>query len=57
MQTNSKDSSTKTPSDLFNSWNRYCSCDNHKDGEELGVSVEEKTLQGRAQSTFKNTER
>lgn len=42
MTSNSKDDSTKAPSDLFKSWTQCCSCDYHRDGKELGVNVEKK---------------
>lgn len=42
MTSNSKDDSTKAPSDLFKSWTQRCSCDNHRDEKELGVNVEKK---------------
>ena len=57
MTSNSKDYSAKAPSDLFKSWSQCCSCDNHRDGKELGVNVEKKNLSFRAQNTFKSTER
>lgn len=61
MTSNSKDDSTKAPSDLFKSWTQRCSCDNHRDEKELGVNVEKKLkikfFHLEHKTPLKNTER